>query len=347
MRAFAYHSDIVNRHGASMPSLQSYHTFGLDASSQQITPFSDIESFFDARSRYPHNYLLGGGSNTIFLEDFEGQILVNEITGIEHNETEFTHELRVGAGENWHQLVASCVDNGWHGMENLALIPGSVGACPIQNIGAYGVEVETFITSVEGVYLDSNTRFTLSHAECLFGYRDSIFKHELAGKVLITHVNFVLPKQNQLITTYGELAALSDPTPLSIFNEVIRIRRAKLPDPEELGNAGSFFKNPVIDNAHYSRLTDEFDDVPGYAVGSEHTKIPAAWLIDRLGFKGRAINGVRCHPTQPLVLTNTGGATGKDLVTLAREIMSSVKARFTIMLEPEVRLVGRKGLIEL
>lgn len=330
-----------------MPSLQSFHTFGLSASSQQITAFSDTAAFFAARAQYTNNYLLGGGSNTIFLEDFDGQVLINEILGIEHNETEQAHTLRVGAGENWHELVATCVKNGWYGMENLALIPGSVGACPIQNIGAYGVEVEKFISSVEGVTFSDKTPITLFAKQCQFGYRDSVFKHELAGKILITHVNFVLPKQNELVTTYGELAALETPTPAAIFEEVIRIRKAKLPDPAEFGNAGSFFKNPVIDNQLYTRLISEFGQVPGYAIGTEQTKVPAAWLIDTLGFKGKALNGVRCHPTQPLVLTNTGGAQGRDLVALAREIMTSVQERFTITLEPEVRLVGKEGLIEL
>ncbi|WP_414828615.1 UDP-N-acetylmuramate dehydrogenase [Alteromonas sp. H39] len=330
-----------------MPSLQSYHTFGLSASSQQITPFSDITSFFAARSQYTSNYLLGGGSNTIFLKDFEGQVLINRILGIEHTETAKAHELRVGAGENWHELVATCVKNGWYGLENLALIPGSVGACPIQNIGAYGVEVETFISSVEGVAFSDKAHFELSAQQCQFGYRDSVFKHDLAGETLITHVNFSLPKQNEVVTTYGELAALESPTPDKIFEEVIRIRKAKLPDPAQFGNAGSFFKNPIIENHHYAVLSNKYNDVPGYAVGTDHTKVPAAWLIDKLGFKGRAINGVRCHPTQPLVLTNTGGATGKDLVSLAREIMLSVQGRFSITLEPEVRLVGKEGLIEL
>ena len=331
-----------------MPSLQPYHTFGLATSGQKVTQFFDVPSFIQVWGEYKNNYILGGGSNTVFLTDFEGQILVNNITGIEHTETPLAHELRVGAGENWHAFVTHCLNNGWYGLENLALIPGSVGASPIQNIGAYGVEVGNFISAVEGMYLDGNKKtFTLTKEECRFGYRDSIFKNELDRKVLITNVTFILPKDCEPVATYGDLASLVSPSPRDIYDEVIRIRKAKLPDPAELGNAGSFFKNPVISNTHYDTLLREFGDVPGFAVDEELTKVPAAWLIDNLGFKGKAVNAVRCHPGQPLVLTNTGGAKGSDLVLLAREIIAAVQEKFTIALEPEVRLVGKKGLIKL
>ncbi|MCU7553662.1 UDP-N-acetylmuramate dehydrogenase [Alteromonas sp. ASW11-19] len=330
-----------------MPSLQSYHTFGLTSSSQQLAVFSSPDECRRAYSRATRNWVLGGGSNTLFLDDYDGQVLINQITGITHHETSAGHRLRVGAGENWHELVTTCLQQGWHGMENLALIPGSVGASPIQNIGAYGVEVKSFIEQVEGVHLDTWQPFTLSREECQFGYRDSIFKHALAGKVLISYVTFLLPTPARAETSYGELARLNAPTPAAIYDEVIRVRRAKLPDPAELGNAGSFFKNPVISNAHFQTLKARYDAVPGFAVDESHTKVPAAWLIDRLGFKGKTHHGVRCHPTQPLVLTNLGHARGEDVTSLAKAIIVAVNETFNIQLEPEVRLVGREGLVHL
>lgn len=330
-----------------MPSLQSYHTFGLTSSSQQLATFRTVDECRQAYSRASRNYLLGGGSNTLFLEDFDGQVLINQISGITHQRTPAGHRLRVGAGENWHKLVTTCLQQGWHGMENLALIPGSVGASPIQNIGAYGVEVKSFIEQVEGVYLETWQPFTLSREECQFGYRDSIFKHALAGKVLISYVTFLLPATAQTETSYGELARLDSPTPGAIYDEVIRVRRAKLPDPAELGNAGSFFKNPVISTTHYHALKARYANMPGFAVDESHTKVPAAWLIDQLGFKGKIHHGVRCHPTQPLVLTNLGHARGEDVTSLAKAIIVAVNETFTIQLEPEVRLVGKEGLVHL
>lgn len=346
-----------------MPSLQAYSTFGLSASCDSIQSFTDVASFQSIFNTYKNEtnkaiYILGGGSNSIFTDDFDGTILVNEIKGISHFDTESHHYLRVGAGENWHDFVTLCMKEKWYGFENLALIPGSVGACPIQNIGAYGVEVNSLIDKVECVFLETGEQVLLSNADCQFGYRDSVFKQALANKVLITHVNFKLPKQYELKTSYGELAALNEPTPEKVYSKVIEIRKSKLPDPSELGNAGSFFKNPVVSKAVYEAIAQEYDSVPHFVVsenaGSSNTgneqeqiKIPAAWLIDQAGFKGKTLNKVRCHPTQPLVLTNLGGATGNDVITMAKNIIASVQDKFGIQLEPEVRLLGNKGLISL
>ena len=342
-----------------MPSLQSYSTFGLSASCDSIELFTDVSSFLSIYNSIKNRtdnaiYILGGGSNSIFTNDFDGTVLVNEIKGISHFDTESHHFLRVGAGENWHDFVTLCMSEKWYGFENLALIPGSVGA--IQNIGAYGVEVNTLIEKVECVFLETGEQVVLTNKDCQFGYRDSVFKHELANKVLITHVNFKLPKHYELETSYGELAALSEPTPEKIYSKVIEIRKSKLPDPAELGNAGSFFKNPVVSQAVYQGIAQEYDAVPHFvvsksselpAVENEQIKIPAAWLIDQAGFKGKTLNKVRCHPTQPLVLTNLGGATGSDVITMAKDIIASVHEKFGIQLEPEVRLLGNKGLISL
>tara|TARA_Y100000310_G_scaffold114656_1_gene113165 strand:+ start:246 stop:1280 length:1035 start_codon:yes stop_codon:yes gene_type:complete len=344
-----------------MPSLQAYSTFGLPASCDSIQSFTDVASFLSTFNTYKNKtnnaiYILGGGSNSIFTDDFDGTILVNEIKGISHFDTESHHYLRVGAGENWHEFVTLCMEEKWYGFENLALIPGSVGACPIQNIGAYGVEVNRLIDKVECVFLETGEQMLLSNEDCQFGYRDSVFKHALANKVLITHVNFKLPKQYELETSYGELSALTEPTPEKVYSTVIQIRKNKLPDPAELGNAGSFFKNPVVSKAVFQAIAQEYDSAPHFVVHGgvelpatekEQIKIPAAWLIDQAGFKGKTLNKVRCHPTQPLVLTNLGGATGNDVITMAKDIIASVQGKFGIQLEPEVRLLGSKGLISL
>lgn len=330
-----------------MPELHPHHTFQLPASCKALVHFDSVDQLRALVAETKHFYLLGEGSNTLFIEDYPGTVLVNKIAGIETAQTDDAYLLRVGAGENWHSLVTTALENGWYGMENLALIPGSVGASPIQNIGAYGLEVAQFIASVEMLNLATGEIDTLYNTDCAFGYRDSIFKHALAGKVIITHVNFSLPKAYQANTSYGELKALADPSPEAIYQEVIRVRQQKLPDPKMLGNAGSFFKNPVISAARYAALQSEFADIPGYAVGNEQVKVPAAWLIDQAGFKGHQLGQVRCHPTQPLVLTNLGGATGKDVVTLARAILDKVNKQFEVTLEPEVRLLGQQGLITL
>lgn len=360
-----------------MPSLQSYSTFGLSVSCNSIESFVDVPSFLSLYNSIKQSadnavYILGGGSNSIFTKDFDGTVLVNEIKGISHFDTESHHYLRVGAGENWHEFVTLCMEEKWYGFENLALIPGSVGACPIQNIGAYGREVNALIDKVECVLLETGEQVLLNKEDCQFGYRDSVFKHALANKVLITHVNFKLPKDYELETSYGELAALSEPTPEKVYSKVIEIRKSKLPDPNVLGNAGSFFKNPVVPTSVFHGIQKDYDVVPHFVITNKVTpptetsdlgvtlkqqdntkqneeliKIPAAWLIDQAGFKGKTLNKVRCHPTQPLVLTNLGGATGEDLITMAKNIIASVHDKFGVTLEPEVRLLGSKGLISL
>ena len=330
-----------------MPSLQQYHTFSLASNCASIVEFDSVDSFLQAYNPEVNTYILGGGSNSVFLDDFEGVVLVNKIKGISHYDTESHHHISVGAGEDWHEFVSLCMQNGWFGLENLALIPGSVGASPIQNIGAYGVEVHSFIDSIEAILLETKEPFLIKGSDCQFGYRDSIFKHALYGKALITKVNFTLPKAYDVVASYGELSPIDSPSAKDIFNKVIEVRKAKLPDPKELGNAGSFFKNPVIALAHFKELKCRYLDIPSYPVSENQVKVPAAWLIDQMGFKGKALNGVRCHPTQPLVLTNIGNAQGNDLIALAKEIMNSVESEFKITLEPEVRLVGREGLIQL
>ncbi|GGF79481.1 UDP-N-acetylenolpyruvoylglucosamine reductase [Alteromonas lipolytica] len=292
-------------------------------------------------------YVMGEGSNTIFTDDYDGVVLVNKITGVEVSQSGDGVRLKVGAGENWHTLVAFTVEQGWGGLENLALIPGSVGAAPIQNIGAYGLEAGERIAQVDVVDVSNGELFSLSQSECEFGYRDSIFKRPRAQHWVVTHVHFWLPANSKPITAYAELAALDNPGPVAIFNKVIEVRQQKLPDPAVLGNAGSFFKNPTISGEHYHALQAICPTIPGFKVSDEEVKVPAAWLIDQAGFKGVCKDGVCCYQHQPLVLVNQHKATGKALLALAREIQSKVKERFGVQLAAEVRLIGKQGRVTL
>jgi UDP-N-acetylmuramate dehydrogenase len=281
------------------------------------------------------------------VEDYSGIVVQVKLLGKTYEKTASHHMITVGAGENWHAFVSWCLENEYYGLENLALIPGTVGAAPIQNIGAYGVEVESFIYQVE--YLDRATGelIRLNRDECNFGYRDSIFKHALFNKAVITNVTFSIPRKRQPVLSYGELSELTNPTANEIFNKVIAIRQSKLPDPNVIGNAGSFFKNPVISHSHYQELASTYPLIPGFNVEDSQTKVPAAWLIDQAGFKGQVRGGIQCHPQQALVLTNYANGTGTELIAFAREIVADIGERFGIQLENEVRLIGRDGLIEL
>lgn len=330
-----------------MPSLKPYHTFSLDTQCAYLAKFSCAEELLALRNKYANSMIIGEGSNTVFLTNFDGAVLINAIKGIHCVDTKDAFRVKVGAGENWHSFVEYCLAQGWYGLENLALIPGTVGACPIQNIGAYGVEVSRYIESVEFVYLDTGTSDVMVNENCEFGYRDSIFKRDLANKVLITQVNFLFPKQNALVYSYGELSTLVNPTPQNIFDRVVHIRKSKLPDPNVLGNAGSFFKNPVITLSAFEVIKHNYENVPHYVQDNGKVKIPAAWLIDSAGIKGEEYKGIRCHPMQPLVLTNVNNAKGEDLVAFAKSIIIRVKDLFGVQLEPEVRLVGSEGLITL
>ncbi|MDP5041711.1 MAG: UDP-N-acetylmuramate dehydrogenase [Paraglaciecola sp.] len=330
-----------------MYSLQTLHTFGFPvhaANVQLVTSLQDIQQNWQEIKRQ-HHYILGEGSNTVFLENFLGSIYKIAIKGISLRETDQDFILKVGAGENWHQLVEWCLSQGIAGFENLALIPGTVGAAPIQNIGAYGVEVEQFITSIEYLCLASGTIKTIAHADCEFAYRDSVFKQALAGQIVIGYVTFRLCKNWVANANYAELRELPKPTARDIFNKVVQVRQLKLPDPQKVGNAGSFFKNPIIDKALFEYLQQRYPSLPSYPIDSQKVKVPAAWFIDTLGFKGRSVGGVQCHVSQPLVLTNNGMGNGDELLRLARQIKQTVKEHFLIELENEVQLVSNTGLI--
>lgn len=332
-----------------MYSLAPLHSFGFPSSANVIISIGvaeQLQSQFNALSCSAF-YILGEGSNTVFLEDYQGTIIKPTFMGIDLKHTDTHYMLKVGAGENWHQLVLWCMQHQIYGFENLALIPGTVGAAPIQNIGAYGVEVEKFIHQVEYYDLSEKSHKCVDSQDCEFGYRDSVFKKRLLDQVVITGVTFAIPKRWQGVTHYGELSKLSAPTAMDIFNKVVEVRQSKLPDPKKIGNAGSFFKNPVIALHQYIQLQRTWPSMPSYPVDIDSVKIPAAWLIDQLGFKGKKIGGIGCHPNQALVLTNDGSGSGEQLLRLARAIKTAVLSEFSIVLENEVRLIGKNGPVSL
>ena len=330
-------------------SLDQLNTFGMKATAPYFSILTDAVDCETIISLAPHNLpilILGGGSNMLFTKPLENWIIKNEIKGIDIlSETEDEVELRVGAGEVWHGLVKYCIDKDYGGIENLALIPGTVGAAPIQNIGAYGAEVKNILQKVHYWHLEDQKFVEVETEFCEFGYRDSIFKRQLKGKVIITAVDIKLSKKPQINISYGnikeELAewGIINPTIKDVASAVVAIRSTKLPDPKLVGNAGSFFKNPEISNAQFADLRTKYATISGYAVGETKTKVPAAWLIEQCGWKGFRDGDAGVHPKQPLVLVNYGTATGKEIYTLSEKVISSVLEKFGIELEREVQIL--------
>ncbi len=323
-----------------MNSLKQFHTFQLNHYANDVVKITSEDDFKALVGQILNKdfVLVGSGSNTLFLENLAIPLYVNEYLGKTLFEDNDFYYIDVNSGENWHSLVSWSLENEVYGLENLALIPGTVGAAPIQNIGAYGVEVNQFIDSVVYIDLVSGEINSLSNLECKFGYRDSIFKHELATNSIILTVRFKLPKEWSPVLEYGELKNLECPTPISIFNEVCSIRNSKLPDPMIIGNAGSFFKNPIITKLELIRVTELFPSLPSYPLKDGTFKIAAGWLIDKAGLKGKEFGNVRVNPKQALVLTNhKGEAQGQDVVLAANKIIDTVYSTFGIKLEPEVR----------
>lgn len=290
--------------------------------------------------------VLGGGSNILFCKDIDGLVLKNEIEGIEKVlETDDHVYIKSGAGVNWHQFVLYCVHHHYAGVENLALIPGSVGASPIQNIGAYGVEIKDVFYELEAIQIADGKMITMKNADCAFGYRDSIFKKAYKNKLIITSVTFRLSKHPVFKTSYGaitdELKKMGVETLslISIAQAVMNIRNSKLPDPKLLGNAGSFFKNPTIATNQFHQLQHKYPSIPGYVVDGGFTKIAAGWLIEQCGWKGYRKGDAACYDKQALVLVNYGNATGLDIVELSSQIIESVNSKFGIVLEREVNVL--------
>jgi UDP-N-acetylmuramate dehydrogenase len=328
-------------------SLKPYNTFGIDVSVSYFVKANTLEKIFYAINFASYNQLpisiIGGGSNVLLTKDINGVVVNPFIQGlILTEETNSDAVVRVGAGMPWDSLVSLAVDHGWGGLENLSKIPGSVGAAPIQNIGAYGVEAKDTIIKVEAIDIKTRKPIELSSSECRFGYRDSIFKQELRGKVVVTYVWFKLTKKPEYQLAYGnlkeEVAKLGEVSLKNIRQTVINIRSNKLPDPATIGNAGSFFKNPVVDVALLQKIQQDYPDVPHFSVSETQVKIPAGWLIEQCGWKGKRLGSCGVHDRQALVLVNYGGATGEEILTLARSIQQSVYERFNINLDMEVNV---------
>ena len=329
-------------------NLKNLHTFKLEVKSRYVvkcTSVNDLLAFIDRPlyKSYP-SMILGEGSNILFTKDYPGMLIRPLIKGISFVAEDDKHVyLSAGSGENWDTFVEYTVNANYGGLENLSLIPGSVGACPVQNIGAYGVEVGNYIEYIEYIDIEKKQRQTIQGSDCRFDYRDSIFKHDLKNKAVITRVVFRLDKQPLLQTTYGELRKQLSGYPkaniATVRYIVSNIRRNKLPDPAVTGNAGSFFKNPLVPNQKAEKLKEAYPDMPLYDVSPHIKKIAAAWLIDHCGWKGKRHDGAAVHDKQPLVIVNTGNATVSSIMTLAAKIQESVVQTFGIMLEHEVQIV--------
>ncbi len=342
-------------------SLRPFTSFGIEALARYFAVFSSAEELQEllagALSRETANsrlqtLILGGGSNILFTCDFDGLVLKNELKGITelHEDNEYVY-VKAGAGENWHQFVLYCIERNWSGLENLSLIPGNVGASPMQNIGAYGVEVEDLFWDLEAWHIRDRKLVTFTRSDCGFGYRESVFKRKYRDQFVILNVTYRLRKKPRFNTSYGaieqelEQMGVKELSAKAISDAVIRIRRAKLPDPKDIGNAGSFFKNPSVPVPVFEGLKTRFPAIVGYPNAIGTVKLAAGWLIEQCGpqpgtsWKGFRRGDAGCHANQALVLVNYGKATGKEIYDLSEEILQSVKLRFGVGLEREVNVV--------
>ncbi len=328
-------------------SLKNYNTFGISVNAKRFVSIDSLYNLQQLLKKEQQLFLISGGSNMLLTKDIEKLVVHLNLKGISiDKESENTVHLTVNAGENWHEFVLWCIQEDYGGIENLSLIPGNVGTCPIQNIGAYGVEVKDTITKVEAVEINSGKLVTFSNKECEFGYRNSIFKNKVKGKYIITSVSFQLTKgTHHLNTSYGAIEnelgnkKITNPSIKDISDAVIAIRKSKLPDPKEIGNSGSFFKNPVISTTLFEKLKEKYPTITSYPISEEEVKVPAGWLIEQCGFKGKRFGEYGVHEKQALVLVNYGNASGKDIYTLAQTIQKTIKETFTIDLEIEVNVI--------
>ena len=330
-------------------SLRPYNSFGLEVRAEALADFTNASELRQALGcPFEHRMVLGGGSNVLFTTHYNGLILLNRIGGLAIEEDRGEEVIvSAGAGVNWHDLVEWCLAQGLNGVENLSLIPGTAGAAPIQNIGAYGVELKDVFYALQAIDLSTGEEFNFDATACRFGYRSSIFKEELKGRMVITKIFLRLTRrQDQLSLEYGaiqdELVRMNvrQPSARDVSQAVMRIRRSKLPDPATLGNAGSFFKNPEVPSEEFAQLLDRFPDMPSYPLPDGSVKVPAGWLIERAGWKGRRTGNVGCYTKQALVLVNYGGATGEEIWSHACQVADSVEAHFGLRLVPEVNVVG-------
>lgn len=331
-------------------SLRQYNTFNLDATARYFAAFHSREALeeilADPQYKDTPKLILGGGSNILLTKDFDGLVLKNEIKGIHAvSEDEEYVYVKAGAGENWHQFVMHCIEKGYAGLENLSLIPGNVGASPMQNIGAYGVEIKDTFDELEALHLQDRTLISFNKQACGFGYRESVFKRQYKDQFAILQVIYRLSKKPAFNTSYGaieqelERMGVKEPSIRSVSQAVINIRSSKLPNPAEIGNAGSFFKNPEVTKEKYETLKLAFPEVVAYPLPGDHYKLAAGWLIEQCGWKGYRNGDAGVHARQALVLVNYGHARGEDIVELSRQVVESVKEKFGVALEREVNII--------
>lgn len=331
-------------------SLKQYNTFGIDVSAKYFAGFGSLETLRELLSndqqQIINKLILGGGSNLLFTKDFDGLVLKNELKGIELvKEDETYYYVKANAGENWHQFVLHCIAHNYAGIENLSLIPGNVGASPMQNIGAYGVEIKDVFYELEAYHMHDHAVQQFSLEDCAFGYRESVFKRKYKDQFVILNVTYRLRKQPLYNTSYGaieqelEKMQAKELSIQAVSQAVINIRSSKLPDPKVIGNAGSFFKNPTISNEQFHALQNTFPNIVGYPFGAHDTKVAAGWLIEQCGWKGYREGDAGCHAKQALVLVNYGHAKGSEIYALSGKIIDSVKSTFGIELEREVNII--------
>ncbi len=331
-----------------MHSLKTYNTFGIDVKAKEFTSVSSIEELKIILEKHQNQelFILGGGSNMLLTKDIEKPVVHINIKGKQIIKQDSTHVwVEAQAGENWHEFVLWTIENDFGGIENLSLIPGNIGSAPIQNIGAYGVELKDVFESCQAIHIKTQEIKTFSHQECQFGYRESIFKGSQKGKYIILSVVLKLTKVNHTISiSYGVIKdelqknTTTSATIQDISKAVIAIRQSKLPDPKEIGNSGSFFKNPVVDRGTFTKVQQEYPEMPHYIVSENQIKIPAGWLIEQAGFKGKRFGDAGVHTKQALVLVNYGKATGKEIYELAKTIQKTIFDEFGIEIEMEVNV---------
>ena len=329
--------------------LQALNTFGINCKAKLYTQVRNEDGvrrlIDDGYFRKEESLILGGGSNLLFTQDFNGFVVKNAIKGIEViAETDDFVYVQAGAGENWHEFVRYCIGQGWNGIENLSLIPGNVGASPMQNIGAYGVEIKDVFHELEAIHITTGEIHYFDQGQCEFGYRESIFKKDLKGQYLISRVTFRLSKQFSENVSYGAIQQELDQMKLSavtadaVSRAVMNIRSSKLPDPKVLGNAGSFFKNPVVTAATVESIQKDYPEVVKYELADGNYKLAAGWLIEHAGWKGKKVGACGVHDKQALVLVNHGGAKGAEIFELSEQVLQSVKTKFGVQLEREVNI---------
>jgi UDP-N-acetylmuramate dehydrogenase len=346
-------------------SLKPYNTFGIDAKARWFAEFANVEQLNEliqhstfnppspAKAGYGRagiqHFVLGGGSNILFTGDINGIVLKNEVSGIEKISEDQDHVfIKTGAGENWHRFVLHCIENNWAGVENLSLIPGNVGASPMQNIGAYGVELKSVFHELEAFHLQEKTNYVFGLKDCEFDYRQSVFKERYRNQFVIMNVTFRLNKRPVFNTSYGavekelEKMGVKELNIAAISQAVINIRSSKLPDPAVIGNAGSFFKNPIVTRRVFEDLQKNHPGIIGFDNNDGNMKLAAAWLIEQCGWKGYRKGDAGCHANQALVLVNYGNASGAEIFDLSEQILQSVKAKFGVVLEREVNIVSRE-----